>query len=70
MRHLISALLFVCSGTSVTWLTASLIEFNAVTRINSAQAYFAEPPTPTNSWDAPTIATKAPVAAALAPLLR
>jgi hypothetical protein len=63
MRPLISALLFVCAGTFVTWLTASLIEFNALAQVHSAPAYYAEQAAPIDHWAVPKVLTKAPVAA-------
>lgn len=50
MRHLISASLLICAGTFITWLTASLIEYNALDRSRSPQVSFVEPTGHTNSW--------------------
>jgi hypothetical protein len=50
MKHLISASLLICVGTFVTWLTASLIEYNALDRARAPQVSFVEPAAPTNTW--------------------
>lgn len=50
MKHLISISALFCAGALFTWVTASLIEYSAQTRIASTQASFVEPAAPTNTW--------------------